>query len=92
MNNPLYDNLFGKYLDAETVFIETTNDKVITHGGFVVMAARLTSVFKSLGLKKGDRIDDQPIASCNIGPLSKQIMDAYWHMHNEGKHRDPVKY
>ena len=45
MNNPLYDNLFGKYLDAETVFIETTHDKVITHGGFVVMAARLTSVF-----------------------------------------------
>jgi hypothetical protein len=35
MSNPLYDNLFGKYLDAETVFIETTNDKVITHGALL---------------------------------------------------------
>jgi len=38
------------------------------------------------------KIDDQPIASGNIGHLSKRIMDAYWQMHNEGKHRDPVKY
>ena len=67
MSNPLYDNLFGKYLDAETVFIETTDDKVITHGGFVVIAARLANVFKSLGLKnvKGSHIN------------AKQINDKY---------------
>ena len=56
MSNPLYDNLFGKYLDARTSFIETSDGNVITHGGFVAMAARLANVFKSMGLKKGDRI------------------------------------
>ena len=44
------------------------------------------------GVMPVTRIDDQPIASCTIGPLSKRIMDAYWQMHNDGKHRDPVKY
>ena len=44
------------------------------------------------GVMPVTRIDDQPIASGNIGPLSNRIMDAYWQMHNEGKHRDPVKY
>ena len=44
------------------------------------------------GVMPVTRIDERPIASGNIGPLSKRIMDAYWQMHNEGKHRDPVKY
>jgi branched-chain amino acid aminotransferase len=44
------------------------------------------------GVMPVTRIDDQPIDSGNIGPLSKGIMDAYWQMHDEGKHRDPVKY
>ena len=44
------------------------------------------------GVMPVTRIDDQPIASGNIGPLSNRIMDTYWQMHNEGKHRDPVKY
>jgi len=56
MSNPLYDNLFGKYIGAKTSFIETSDGKVITHGGFVAMAARFANVFKSMGLKKGDRI------------------------------------
>ena len=44
------------------------------------------------GVMPVTRIDKRPIASGNIGPLSKRIIDAYWQMHNEGKHRDPVKY
>jgi branched-chain amino acid aminotransferase len=44
------------------------------------------------GIMPVTRIDERPIASGNIGLLSKRIMDAYWQMHNEGKHRDPVKY
>jgi len=56
MSNPLYDNLFGKYIGAKTSFIETSDGRIITHGGFVAMAARLANVFKSMGLKKGDRL------------------------------------
>jgi len=44
------------------------------------------------GVMPVTRIDEQPIASGNIGPLSKRIMDTYWQLHNEGKHRDPVEY
>ena len=43
MSNPLYDNLFGKYIGAKTSFIETSDGKIITHGGFVAMASRLAS-------------------------------------------------
>ncbi len=56
MTNPLYDTLFGKYVDAKTTFIKTTDGKVITHGDFVAMAARLANALISLGLKKGDRV------------------------------------
>jgi len=38
------------------------------------------------------RIDERPIASGNIGPLSKRIMHAYWQMHNERKNRNLVEY
>jgi len=44
------------------------------------------------GVMPVTRIDERPIASGNIGPLSKSIIHAYWQMHNEGKHRDPVEY
>jgi hypothetical protein len=27
MSNPLYDNLFGKYIGAKTSFIETSNGR-----------------------------------------------------------------
>lgn len=56
MINPLYDTLFGKYADAETTFIKTTDGKVTTHGDFVAIAARLANAFTSIGLSKGDRV------------------------------------
>lgn len=55
MTNHLYDALFGKYLDAKTTFI-TTDDKIVTHGGFVAMASRVANAITSLGLTKGDRV------------------------------------
>jgi len=56
MTNPLYDTLFGKYSDAKTTFIKTTDGKIITHGGFMAMAARLANALTNLGLTKGDRV------------------------------------
>ena len=56
MTNPLYDTLFGKYADAKTPFIKTTDGKVITHGGLVAMAAKLANALTNLGLTKGDRV------------------------------------
>jgi branched-chain amino acid aminotransferase len=44
------------------------------------------------GVMPVTRIDEQPIASGNIGPLSKRIMHAYWQMHNERKNRNLVEY
>ena len=44
------------------------------------------------GVMPVTRIDERPIASGNIGPLSKRIMHAYWQMHNERKNRNLVEY
>jgi malonyl-CoA/methylmalonyl-CoA synthetase len=52
MSNPLYDNLFGKYIGAKTSFIETSDGKIITHGGFVAMAARLSKCIQIYGIKE----------------------------------------
>lgn len=56
MSNHLYDALFEKYAGADTTFITTIEGRVITHGGFVAMAARMANAISNLGLKKGDRV------------------------------------
>lgn len=56
MSNHLYDALFGKYSNAKSTFITTVEGRVITHGGFVAMAARIANAISSLGLQKGDRV------------------------------------
>ena len=56
MDNPLYDSLFGKYAGADTIFIRQTDGRIVTHGQFVDLAARLANALTSLGLTKGDRV------------------------------------
>ena len=56
MTNPLYDRLFGKYAGAETPFLILPDERVITHGAFLRMAARLANGITSMGLVAGDRL------------------------------------
>ena len=88
-----YENLFSE----NTIFDICEELEVRCHAQVVTVDKLKTAdeVFITStagGVMPVTRIDKRPIASGNIGPLSKQIMDAYWQMHNEGKHRDPVKY
>ena len=56
MTNPLYDRLFGKYAGAETPFLILPDERVITHGAFLRMAARFANGITSMGLVAGDRL------------------------------------
>ena len=56
MTNPLYDRLFGKYARAETPFLILPDERVITHGAFLRMAARFANGITSMGLVAGDRL------------------------------------
>ncbi|NKB77194.1 MAG: AMP-binding protein [Gammaproteobacteria bacterium] len=56
MTNPLYDALFGKYANADTTFITTTDGREVTHGSFLIESAQFANSFASLGLSKGDRV------------------------------------
>ncbi|MDQ2926731.1 MAG: aminotransferase class IV [Caldimonas sp.] len=38
------------------------------------------------------RIDGRPIAAAWPGPITKQLQDAYWSLHDDPRHRDPVEY
>ncbi len=56
MANPLYDALFGKHAGRNTPFLLLPEGHVITHAGFVDVAARYANVFTELGLAAGDRV------------------------------------
>ena len=56
MTNPLYDELFGRYADADSVFITTTDGQITPHGDFVALAARLANTLTDIGLTQGDRV------------------------------------
>ena len=59
MANPLYDRLFGKHAGKSTPFLILADGAVMTHAGFLGMAARIAHVLTSLGLKPGDRLAAQ---------------------------------
>ena len=59
MANPLYDALFGKYAGQETPFLYLPDGTVISHAGFLEMAARIAGVITEAGLKPGDRLAAQ---------------------------------
>jgi len=59
MANPLYDALFGKYAGQETPFLYLDDGTVISHAGFLKMAARVAGVITGAGLAPGDRLAAQ---------------------------------
>lgn len=44
------------------------------------------------GVMPVTRVNGAPVGSGAIGPLTQQITSAYWQMHGEDNHRDPVDY
>ncbi|MGB3245824.1 MAG: malonyl-CoA synthase [Sulfitobacter sp.] len=56
MANPLFDALFGQHKGKDTPFLLLPDGHVISHAGFLGVAARYANVFSSLGLAPGDRV------------------------------------
>jgi len=56
MPNPLFDALFGPHIDRDTPFLLLPEGHVISHAGFLKVAARYAHVFGDLGLHAGDRV------------------------------------
>jgi branched-chain amino acid aminotransferase len=38
------------------------------------------------------KIDGRPVAGAWPGPVTKRLQDAYWALHDDPRHRDPVEY
>jgi branched-chain amino acid aminotransferase len=38
------------------------------------------------------KIDGRPVAGIWPGPITRRLQDAYWALHDEPRHRDPVEY
>ncbi|MCO6384826.1 malonyl-CoA synthase [Oceanicola sp. 502str15] len=56
MANPLYDRLFGAHEGKSTPFLILHDDRTITHGAFLAMAARFANALTAAGLAPGDRL------------------------------------
>ena len=56
MANPLYDALFGQHAGRDAPFLLLPNGQVITHAGFLDVAAQYAHSFTALGLMAGDRV------------------------------------
>ena len=56
MANPLYDELFGKHLGQDTIFLQMADGRTITHDDFLKMSAQYAHLFAKLNIKTGDRI------------------------------------
>lgn len=56
MTNPLYDALFGRHAGKPTPFLYLPNGQIITHSGFLGVAARYAHAFGACGLEPGDRV------------------------------------
>lgn len=44
------------------------------------------------GVMPVTKVDDGPIGSGLIGPLTKRITEIYWHMHDDDRYRDAISY
>lgn len=56
MANPLFDELFGKHLGQDTIFLQMANGDTITHDDFLKTSAQYAHLFAKLNIKTGDRI------------------------------------
>ncbi|MGJ8618203.1 MAG: AMP-binding protein, partial [Sulfitobacter sp.] len=56
MANPLYDALFGRHAGKQTPFLYLPTGQIITHAGFLAVAARYAHAFEECGLNPGDRV------------------------------------
>ena len=56
MANPLYDELFGKHLGQDTIFLQMADGQTITHDDFLKMSAQYAHLFAKLNITTGDRI------------------------------------
>lgn len=56
MNNPLYDQLFGRNVGRHTPFLRLNDGSIMTHAAFVGLAAQMANVLKEGGLQSGDRL------------------------------------
>jgi malonyl-CoA/methylmalonyl-CoA synthetase len=56
MTNPLYDELFGKHLGSDTVFLQLVDGQMMTHDDFLKISAQYAHAFKKLGVSAGDRL------------------------------------
>ncbi|MEP2978329.1 MAG: malonyl-CoA synthase [Lentilitoribacter sp.] len=56
MTNPLYDELFGKHLGSNSVFLQLATGQTITHNEFLKISAQYAHTFKKLGISAGDRL------------------------------------
>ena len=59
MTNPLYDTLFGKYVNQSTPFLHRADGTVLTHSAFLAKAAQFAHTLSDTGLVPGDRLAAQ---------------------------------
>jgi len=59
MANPLYDRLFGKHAGKDTPFLYLPDGTVLSHAGFLEMAAQIAHALTQGGLEPGDRLAAQ---------------------------------
>ncbi|SFB07923.1 malonyl-CoA/methylmalonyl-CoA synthetase [Poseidonocella pacifica] len=56
MANTLFDACFGRHAGRTSPFLHLPDGSVLTHAGFLAMAARIANALKSRGLEPGDRL------------------------------------
>ncbi|MEM7439519.1 MAG: malonyl-CoA synthase [Pseudomonadota bacterium] len=56
MSNPLYDQLFGCYAGADSVFLHLPGGASLSHGAFVARAAQFAGALTAAGASAGDRV------------------------------------
>ncbi len=56
MANPLFDGLFGIHAGKTTPFLHLPDGQIMTHDGFLSLAAQMAHVMARLGLAPGDRV------------------------------------
>ena len=56
MINPLFETLFKKHENSEKIFISLCGGNSLTYGKYMKMVYEFSAIFKSIGLKPGDRV------------------------------------
>lgn len=59
MTNPLFDELFGRYVEWSTPFLILQDGSTITHADFLAKTAQFAHVLTQAGLQPGDRLAAQ---------------------------------